>query len=104
MRNGYPLVELHRHLDGNVRLETVLELARAHRIDLPAWTEEDLRPHVQVIDPEPDLLGFLAKFELLRRVMVDEAACRRIARENVEDAAREGIDHIELRFSPYFMA
>ncbi|HEV7671698.1 MAG TPA: adenosine deaminase [Thermoanaerobaculia bacterium] len=104
MRNGYPLVELHRHLDGNVRLSTVLALAREHRIPLPADTEEALRPHVQVTNPEPDLLGFLAKFALLRRVMIDLAACRRIARENVEDAAREGIDHIELRFSPYFMA
>lgn len=104
MRNGYPLVELHRHLDGNVRLSTVLALAREHRIALPAETEEALRPHVQVMSPEPDLLGFLAKFALLRRVMADLAACRRIARENVEDAAREGIDHIELRFSPYFMA
>ncbi len=104
MRNGYPLVELHRHLDGNVRLSTVLALAREHGVYLPAATEPALRPHVQVMSPEPDLLGFLAKFDILRRVMVDLDACRRIARENVEDAAREGIDHVELRFSPYFMA
>ncbi|HEX7181123.1 MAG TPA: adenosine deaminase [Thermoanaerobaculia bacterium] len=104
MRNGYPLVELHRHLDGNVRVETVLDLARQHGLELPAWTVEGLRPHVQVIGRESSLLAFLAKFEMLRRVMVDYDAVRRIARENLEDAVREGIDYIELRFSPRFMA
>ena len=104
MRNGYPLVELHRHLDGNVRLETVLDLARQHKVDLPAWTLEELRPHVQVNGSEPSLMDFIAKFAVLRKVMVDYDAVRRIVRENLEDAAREGIDYIELRFSPHFMA
>ena len=104
MRNGYPLVELHRHLDGNVRLETVLDLARQHNVDLPAWTLEELRPHVQVNGREPSLVDFIAKFAVLRKVMVDYDAVRRIVRENLEDAAREGIDYIELRFSPRFMA
>jgi adenosine deaminase len=104
MRNGYPLVELHRHLDGNVRIGTVLDLARQHGLDLPAWTVEGLRPHVQITEREPSLVHFIAKFEFLRLVMVDYAAVRRIVRENLEDAVREGIDAIELRFSPYFMA
>ncbi len=103
MRDGYPLVELHRHLDGNVRIETVLDLARQHGLELPAWTVEGLRPHVQITEREPSLVHFIAKFALLRRVMVDYDAVRRIVRENLEDAAREGIDYIELRFSPYFM-
>jgi len=103
MRNGYPLVELHRHLDGNVRVETVLDLCRQHGLELPAWTVEELRPHVQILEREPSLVHFIAKFELLRRAMVDYGAVRRIVRENLEDAAREGIDYIELRFSPYFM-
>ena len=103
MRKGYPLVELHRHLDGNVRIETVLDLARQHGIELPAWTVEELCPHVQITEREPSLVHFIAKFALLRRVMADYAAVRRIVRENLEDAAREEIDAIELRFSPYFM-
>ena len=103
MRHGYPLVELHRHLDGNVRIETVLDLCRRHGLELPAWTVEELRPHVQILEREPSLVHFIAKFELLRRAMVDYDAVRRIVRENLEDAAREGIDYIELRFSPWFM-
>jgi adenosine deaminase len=104
MRDGYPLVELHRHLDGNVRVETVLDLCRRHGLELPAWTVEELRPHVQILEREPSLVHFIAKFELLRRAMVDYDAVRRIVRENLEDAAREGIDYVELRFSPYFMS
>jgi len=98
-----PVVELHRHLEGNVRTETVLDLARRHRLPLPADTVEGLRPHVQVLEPTADLVGFLARFALLQRVMADLDAVRRIVRENVEDAAAEGIDHVELRFSPAFM-
>jgi adenosine deaminase len=101
---GFPLIDLHRHLDGNVRLETILELGRQHNVPLPAWDVEGLRPHVQIIDPQPGVMAFIAKFHWLTAVLVDEDACRRVAYENVEDAWREGIDYIELRFSPWFMA
>lgn len=104
MRAGEPLVELHRHLDGNVRLETVIELARRHRLPLPAPTAEELAPHVRLAEPRADLLGFLVRLDLLRSVLADYDAVRRVARENLEDAAAEGIDYIELRFSPWFMA
>lgn len=49
-------------------------------------------------------MAFIAKFEWMTGVLVDYEACRRVAYENVEDAHREGIDYIELRFSPWFMA
>ncbi|KAA9133324.1 adenosine deaminase [Marinihelvus fidelis] len=99
-----PLCELHRHLDGNVRLATILDLARQHRIDLPASDVTGLAPFVHIDDSEPGLMAFLARFEYLVAVLADLDACRRVARENVEDAAAEGIDHVELRFSPAFMA
>ena len=72
--------------------------------DLPADTVEGIRPWVQIVGREPSLMDFIAKFEMLRRVMVDYDAVRRIVRENLEDAVREGIDYVELRFSPAFMA
>ena len=98
------MIDLHRHLDGSVRLETVLDLAARHGIELPADNIEDLRPHVQVTESEAGLMAFIARFKYLTAVMVDAEACRRIAFENVEDAAGEGIGYIELRFSPAFMA
>lgn len=100
----FPLVELHRHLDGNVRLETILEIGLEHDLPLPARTLEGLRPYVQVTEPKPTILDFFKKFEWLTAAMVDFDDCARIARENVEDARNEGIDYIELRFSPWFMA
>jgi adenosine deaminase len=99
-----PLVELHRHLDGNVRLETILDLGLKHNLPLPARDLEELRPYVQVTEAKPSILDYFAKFEWLVRVMVDYGDIRRIAYENVEDAKKEGIDYIELRFSPWFMA
>ena len=99
-----PLIDLHRHLDGNVRLQTVLDLGRQHNIPLPAWDVESLRPHVQVTEPKPGIMAFIAKFQWPMAVLADTDACRRIAYENVEDAKNEGIDYIELRFSPWFMA
>ncbi len=101
---GVPVVDLHRHLDGSVRLETMLDLARQHYLDMPAWDVEGLRPHAQVSGTITDLKACLPKFALMQKVMVDYAACRRIAWENLQDAVREGIDYIELRFSPGFMA
>lgn len=99
-----PLIELHRHLDGSVRLETILELGKEHGVNLPGATLEELRPHVQVTERQPGVMAFIAKMLWMTSVLGDAKACRRIARENVEDAKHEGIDYIELRFSPWFMA
>ena len=99
-----PLIDLHRHLDGSVRLETILDLGRLHKIPLPGNSLDELRPHVVVTTPQPGLIEFLAKFKWMTAVLADYDACRRVARENVEDAHREGIRYIELRFSPAFMA
>lgn len=99
-----PLLDLHRHLDGNVRATTILELGRQFNLALPANDLEGLRPHVQVLDNAPDLMSFLAKLDWGVKVLGDYDACRRIAIENVEDAKAQGIDYAELRFSPYYMA
>jgi adenosine deaminase len=105
-----PLIDLHRHLDGSVRLETILDLGRRHNLPLPAWDVEGLRPHVQVGGSEPGsatapgVMAFIAKFKWMTEILVDYDACRRVAYENVEDARQEGIDYVELRFSPWFMA
>lgn len=99
-----PLIDLHRHLDGSVRLETILELGRQHNLPLPAWDVEGLRPHVQITEPQPGVMAFIAKFKWMVGVLVDYDACWRIAYENVEDLGREDIHYAELRFSPWFMS
>ncbi len=99
-----PLTDLHRHLDGNIRPETILDLAQQHNIALPAYELEKLRPHVQITKNEPSLVSFLQKLDWGVAVLADLDACRRVAYENVVDVANAGIDYAELRFSPYYMA
>ena len=99
-----PLVELHRHMDGSIRLGTILELADQHGISLPAKDVEGLAPYIHINESQPGLMAFLDRFEHMTAVLVDVEACRRVAYENVVDAKAEGIDYIELRYSPWFMA
>ena len=99
-----PLIDLHRHLDGSIRLETILDLGRKHSLALPANSVETLRPFVQVTEPQPGVMAFISKFYWMTHILVDYEACRRISIENVEDARNEGLSYVELRFSPWFMA
>ena len=101
---NFPLIDLHRHLEGNVRLETILDLGKKHNLPLPAEDLEGLKPFIQVTDPQVSVMAFISKFDWLTRIMVDYDACRRIAFESVEDAYKEGVDYVELRFSPWFMS
>lgn len=102
--SSLPLTDIHRHLDGNIRAQTILDLGREFNIALPASTLDTLRPHVQVTSLEPDLVSFLAKLDWGVQVLASLEACRRVAYENVEDAARNGLHYVELRFSPRYMA
>ena len=102
--NNLPLTDIHRHLDGNIRIETILQLGQKFNLTLPATSIEALRPFVQVIEAEPNLVAFLSKLDLGVAVLGDLEACYQVAYENVEDAKNARIDYAELRFSPYYMA
>ena len=102
--NSLPLTDIHRHLDGNIRAQTILDLGRQFNLPLPAQTLETLIPHVQVTATEPDLVSFLSKLDWGVKVLASLDACRRVAFENIEDAARNGLHYVELRFSPGYMA
>ncbi len=104
INHNYPLTDLHRHLDGNIRLSTIWQLAQEHSLILPADSLEKLKSKVQIQQKTTDLLAFLEKMELGVSVLASEQACFRIAYENIEDAKLAGLDYVELRFSPVFMA
>ncbi len=99
-----PKIDLHRHLEGSLRLNTLLEIAREYGLDLPAANLEKLRPFVQITDDPPNHEAFLSKFEILRHFYRSPEAISRVAYEAVADAAVDNIHYLELRFSPQALA
>lgn len=100
-----PKVELHRHLEGCVRFETFLDIAREAKLELPSKDPRVLRRLVQVGPRDPRTLpSFLEKFVPLRNLYPSRDAIERVAREAVEDSRADGIHHLELRFSPVHFA
>lgn len=99
--SAMPKIELHRHLEGAIRLQTLLETAQEYDIDLPDHTAAGLRAHVQVTPTDTfNMQHFLKKFAVLRRFFVSPEVIRRVAREAVIDAANDNIRYMELRFTP----
>lgn len=99
-----PKIDLHRHLEGSLRLETLLEIGRTYQLDVPAGNIEALRPLVQVVDDLPNYLSFLQKFETLRHFYCSQEVIHRLVYEAVADAADDNIRYLELRFSPQALA
>jgi adenosine deaminase len=95
-----PKIELHRHLEGSLRLRTMLEVARTLGITVPVGTAE-LSQMVQVQGEEPyTYQNFLSKFNTLRMFYRSPEIIYRVTREAVEDAARDNVKYLELRFTP----
>jgi adenosine deaminase len=95
-----PKVELHRHLEGSLRLRTMLEIARSMGITVPA-NAGTLSNLVQVQKNEPSTYqNFLAKFSTLRLFYRSPEVICRVTREAVEDAAKDNVRYLELRFTP----
>ena len=95
-----PKVELHRHLEGSLRLDTMLDIARQHGITIPA---DVLRLSTLVQIQEEDKFtfqNFLAKFNTLRLFYRSPDAIHRITYEAIEDAAKHNVRYMELRFTP----
>ncbi len=94
-----PKAELHCHLDGSVRSQTLLELAAERDVVLPGHSAAQLHEYMIVRDAA-NLEDYLARFSVTLSVMQDAVALERIARELVVDAALEGVRYIEIRYSP----
>ncbi len=95
-----PKVELHRHLEGSLRLSTLLEIARQQHLPLPQ-DAESLSRMVQVFIGDPlHVDNFLHKFQVLRLFYRSPEIIQRISREAVEDAALDQVRYMELRFTP----
>lgn len=94
-----PKIELHRHLEGSLRYETLVDIARIHGMTLPIQTNFQRLVQVQLNDPLT-FENFLSKFQTLRHFYKTPEVIRRVAYEAVEDAANDNIHYMELRFTP----
>lgn len=94
-----PKAELHCHLDGSVRPQTLLDLGREYGVPMPRQHAEQLRDFMIVRDAR-SLEDYLRRFETTLSVMQTSEALERIAYELAEDAAGEGVRYLEVRFAP----
>jgi adenosine deaminase len=95
-----PKAELHVHLDGSLRPRTMIDLARMAGVSLPVSEPDALRRYMRVDDAR-NLEDYLTRFDLTVSVLQTADALERVAYEMVEDAARDGVRYLEVRYCPW---
>jgi adenosine deaminase len=95
-----PKTDLHVHLDGSLRVSTLLELAEQQGVALPEQTPEGLRAALHCGENTGSLLEYLKAFDITLSVMQTEDALYRSAYELAQDAAAENVRYMEVRYSP----
>lgn len=95
-----PKAELHNHLDGSLRPETLVELARDAGVPLPSADPAAIQAFMLVNDAR-NLEEFLQRFDITTAVLQTTDAIERVAYEMVEDAARDNVRYIEVRYCPH---
>lgn len=99
-----PKTDLHVHLDGSLRLETILDLAEREGIELPTTNPQELRSVMHLGENCGSLVEYLKAFDVTLRVMQTEESLYRTAHELAEDASRDGVRYMEVRYSPMLHA
>src|SRR5499426_3950575 len=95
-----PKTDLHCHLDGSLRLRTILELAEQQRVRLPAHDDDRLAKLIYPGESCKSLEDYLKAFDITLAVLQEEEALHRAAFELAEDAAKENVRYLEVRYSP----
>jgi len=95
-----PKTDLHCHLDGSLRLSTILDLGQRQKVKLPADDEDGLARAIHKGERCEDLVHYLKAFDVTCSVLQTEEALERAAFELAEDAAAENVWHLEVRYAP----
>jgi adenosine deaminase len=96
-----PKAELHLHLDGSVRPQTVLELAKQDGVPLPTEDLEKLRDFLEANDNTASLVEYISYFELPIAVLQTTPALERATYELCEDLAKDNVRYAEIRYGPW---
>ncbi len=99
-----PKVHFHLHLDGSVRLNTIWDIALKDNIDLGVQSIEELKKICQITEPMSSLQEVLDVFWVHQKVLNSYANIKRVTIENIEDAFKDEVVLLELRFAPTFIA
>jgi adenosine deaminase len=98
--NDIPKIELHCHLEGAIRTQTIIDIAREYNLLLPSYEREQLDRHVKVLDQLRDLHAVLQAFAIFQNSITSPGVVERIAWELFENTAKQNIRLFEVRFSP----
>lgn len=100
----WPKVDLHRHLEGTVRPETIHALYQQNGGRFAGLPLAELLPFVQITGSERSLFDFLDKFQYIMPALKTAQDWQRATFEAIEDAWLDGVIYLELRFCPHFIA
>ena len=95
-----PKVELHCHLDGSLRVPTILDLAKKDKVSLPTSSSNKLSKLLVIGKTRGSLEEYIKRFDITLSVMQTPQALSRTAYELIEDVAKENVRYIEIRYSP----
>jgi adenosine deaminase len=95
-----PKTDLHVHLDGSLRIDTIIDLARKQHVKLPSEDRAELFREIYAGDVCESLEDYLKAFKITLSVMQTQDSLVRAAYELAEDAWREGVRYIEVRYAP----
>ena len=98
--NEIPKTEIHCHLEGAIRTQTIIDIAREYNLQLPSYEAKELDQHVKVYDQMRNLEAVLEAFAIFQNSLTSPKVVERIAWELFEDSAKQNIRLFEGRFSP----
>jgi adenosine deaminase len=98
--NDLPKTEIHCHLEGAIRTQTILDIAKECNLQLPTYDVRELDRYVKVYDQMRDLEAVLEAFAIFQNSITSPEVVERIAWELFEDSAKQNIRLFEVRFSP----
>jgi len=95
-----PKAELHSHIDGGLRVQTVLEIAKKNHVKLPTYQADELQKRLTISNDCKSLIEYFEPFNITLSVLQTQDALERAMFEYLEDASLDNTRYIEARFSP----